>query len=440
MNFKNFRTSHYKFKVMNLDKSQKSFKTWRKIPFVERQKLLHKLSEVLLKKKEIFGEIITKEMNKPISQSISEIEKCAAMVQFYSKAENVLAPDKIKSEFDYSEIHHEPMGIILGVMPWNYPFWQVLRFAVPAILAGNVVIMKHAAICLKSGDALQDTFEEAGFPKNVFNHIKVSHDEIEIILANPLVQGVSLTGSERAGSAVAAAAGKNIKKSILELGGNDAFIVLDDADLDKAARSAALGRLQNCGQTCISSKRLIIQSSVFNEFLEKFIAEFKTYIVADAMDKDTKIAGMAREDLADDLEKQYRTAIKSGAEIILPLERIDKISFKPGLLKMNAGNPILDEELFGPLGMVLEAKTDEDLLEITNNTKFGLANSIWSKDKKRLEFFIKGLESGTVSINQITKSDARFPFGGTKSSGYGIELSLNALKEFTNTKMVLGKL
>ena len=425
---------------MNLSNSQQAFETWRKISFENRQFFLHKLSEILLEKKQTFAEIITSEMNKPISQSLSEIEKCAAMAEFYSKAENILKVNKVDSEFDYSEIHHEPMGIILGVMPWNYPFWQALRFIVPAVLAGNAVIMKHAAICLKSGDALQEIFEEAGFPKYVFTHIKVSHDEIETILANPLVQGVSLTGSEAAGSAVAAAAGKNIKKSLLELGGNDAFIVLDDADLDIAAKNAALGRLQNCGQTCVASKRFIIQHSVYNKFLEKFVAEFKTYVVGDPLNKDTKIAGMAREDLADDLEKQYHKAIDNGAEIILPLVRLDKISFQPGLLKMNTGNPVLDEELFGPVGMVLEAETDLELLELANNTKFGLANAIWSKDKKRLEYFINGLESGTVSINQITKSDARFPFGGTKSSGYGIELSLNALKEFTNTKMVLGKI
>lgn len=425
---------------MNLNNSQKTFEDWKTISFKERQTLFHKLSETLLKDKEQFAEIITKEMNKPISQSLAEIEKCAAMADYYSKVENTLQIEKLKSEFDYSEIHHEPMGIILGVMPWNYPFWQALRFAVPAILAGNVVIMKHASICLGSGDAMQELFEEAGFPKHTFTHIKVSHDEIEKVLANPLVQGVSLTGSEAAGSAVASAAGKNIKKSVLELGGNDAFIVLDDADLEKTAKSAALGRLQNCGQTCIASKRFIIQDSVYSEFLEKFITEYKKFVPGDPMDKDTKIAGMAREDLADDLEKQYQKAIKNGAEIILPLERIDKISFKPGLLKMNAGNPVLDEELFGPLGMVLKAKSDEELLEIANNTKFGLANSVWSKNRKRLEFFFNGLQSGTVSVNQITKSDARFPFGGTKNSGYGIELSPNALKEFTNVKMVLGKM
>jgi succinate-semialdehyde dehydrogenase/glutarate-semialdehyde dehydrogenase len=425
---------------MNISNSQKSFETWRKISFEERQSFLQKLSEILLEKKEIFAKIITSEMNKPISQSLAEIEKCAAMADYYSKVENILEKNILKTEFDYSKIHHEPMGIILGVMPWNYPFWQALRFAVPAILAGNVIILKHASICLKSGDALEGIFEKAGFPKHVFTHIKASHDEIETILANPLVQGVSLTGSEAAGSAVAAAAGKNIKKSLLELGGNDAFIVLNDADLDKAAENAALGRLQNCGQTCVASKRFIIQSSVYDEFIDKFIAEYKTYKVGNPLDKETKIAGMAREDLADDLEKQYEKALKNGAEIILPLVRLDTISFQPGLLKMNAGNPVLDEELFGPLGMVLEAKTDEKLLEIANNTKFGLANAIWSKDKKRLEYFINNLQSGTVSVNQITKSDARFPFGGTKNSGYGIELSPNALKEFTNVKMVLGKI
>lgn len=424
---------------MNLDSNHLAFKNWSNTSFKDRQALILKFSRLLLDQKVKFAEIITKEMNKPISQSIAEIEKCAAMAEFYAKAENVLEKTVINSEFDYSEIHHRPMGIILGVMPWNYPFWQVLRFAIPAILAGNAVIMKHASICLQSGDAIQDVFETAGFPKLVFEHIRVSHDEIELILANPLVKGVSLTGSEAAGSAVASAAGKNIKKSLLELGGNDAFIVLEDADLDAAAKSAALGRLQNCGQTCVASKRFIIQSSVYDQFIEKFIAEFKTYTVGDPMDKNTKIAGMARADLADDLEKQYNEAIDNGAEVILPLERIDKISFQPGLLKMNPGNPVADEELFGPVGMIFRADSDEDLLSLANNTKFGLANSIWSKDDSKLQYFINNLESGTVSVNQITKSDARFPFGGTKSSGYGIELSLDALKEFTNTKMVLGK-
>lgn len=425
---------------MNLDQSQQAFLAWKKIAFEDRQKLLHKLSELLINGSEEFGKIITSEMNKPITQSTSEIEKCGKMVQFYAEAENILATEFLENDFGISQIKHEPMGVILGVMPWNYPFWQALRFAIPTILAGNVVIMKHASICERSGDKMEELFIEAGFPKGIFTHLKVSHEEVEKLLADPIVKAVSLTGSEAAGSSVASNAGKNIKKSLLELGGNDAFIVLDDADLNKAAESAALGRLQNCGQTCVAAKRFIIQASVYDQFLEKFVAEYEKYVVGDAMDKNTKIAGMAREDLSDDLEKQYNKALENGAEIIIPLERINANSFKPGLLKMNAGNPVLDEELFGPLGMVLEAKTDEDLLEIANDTKFGLANAIWTKDEKRMQFFADHLQSGTVSVNQITKSDVRFPFGGTKSSGYGIELSLNALKEFTNSKTVLGNL
>lgn len=423
---------------MNLDNSAQAFKQWRATPFEERQKLLFKVSKILTEKKEIFAKIITGEMNKPISQALSEIEKCAKMVHYYASAENVLKTESIDSEFAYSEIHYEPLGIILGVMPWNYPFWQVLRFAIPTILAGNVVIMKHASICLESGDAIEQIFNDADFPAHVFKHIKVSHKEIAEILANPLVQGVSLTGSESAGKAIASAAGKNIKKSVLELGGNDAFIVLDDADLEKAAQNAALGRLQNCGQTCISSKRIIIQTEIYKVFMDKFLTEYKNYTLGNSFDRETKIAGMAREDLAEDIQKQYEKALEHGAEIILPLERIDKISFQPGILKMNAGNPVLDEELFGPLAMVLEAKSDEELLKLANNTKFGLANSVWSKNKKRLQSFAENLESGTVSINQITKSDPRFPFGGIKNSGYGIELSLHALKEFTHPKMIIG--
>ncbi|WP_417427608.1 aldehyde dehydrogenase family protein [Halpernia sp.] len=423
---------------MNLQKSQDAFNSWKQISFTERQKLFLKFAEILKDRSEDFGKIITSEMNKPISQAISEIKKCAKMMEFYGTSENTLEKKVIESDFGISEVYREPMGVILGIMPWNYPFWQALRFAVPTILAGNVVVMKHASICEKTGDTLQKLFKEAGFPDYVFTHLKISHDAIKILLEDPILKAVSLTGSETAGSSVAANAGKNIKKSVLELGGNDAFIVLDDANLDEAAKSAALGRLQNCGQTCVAAKRFIIQSSIYEEFMKKFIAEFKTYKVGNPMEKDTKIAGMARADLSLDLEKQYQNALENGAEIIVPLERIDEISFKPGLIKMKVGNPVLDEELFGPLGMVLEAETDAEILELANNTKFGLANAVWSTDKNRLNFFMNGLQSGTVSINQLTKSDTRFPFGGTKNSGYGIELSLEALKEFTTTKTVLG--
>lgn len=421
-----------------LNAAQNSFESWRKTSFSERQILLTKLATILDNQSETLGTIITKEMNKPIAQSIAEIQKCALMCRYYAAAENVLQPEKVKTEFRISEIHYIPKGVILGVMPWNFPFWQVLRFAVPAILAGNTVVLKHASICFGSGNRIEQLFLEAGFPKGVFQNLEIGHAEVQKVLENPIVRGMSLTGSEKAGAEVAATAGKNIKKSLLELGGSDAFIVLDDADFRNAAESGTKARLQNCGQACNAGKRFIIQKSVEQEFLPIFIEEYKKYVPGNPLDKETLIAGMARPDLADDLEKQYQMALKAGAEIILPLERISPNEFIPGLIKVKEGNPILEEEVFGPLGMVMLAKDDHEALKLANDVKFGLSNSVWTKDEKRQQYFIENLESGTVSINKSSSSDPRLPFGGAKSSGYGVELSLLALKEFVTVKTIVG--
>ena len=421
-------------------KADEAFKNWKNVSFGDRQKLIAKAAELFKNKSEEFGEIITREMNKPISQAISEVEKCALMMNYYAEAENVLKPEKISSEYSISEIHYVPKGVILGVMPWNFPFWQVLRFATPAILAGNTVVLKHASICFGSGNAIEKVFLEAGFPEGIFQNLEVGHSQVKEILEHSTIKGVSLTGSEKAGAEVASIAGQKIKKSLLELGGSDAFIVLNDADLDEAAKVGALARLQNCGQTCVAAKRFIIQKDIKDDFLPKFIQEYKKYVPKDPMNKDTNLGGMARADLADDLEKQYQKALDHGAEIIIPLERISDTEFNPGLMSVKEGNPILQEELFGPLGMVMIAQNDDnEALEMANNIPFGLSNSVWTKDKQRQEFFINGLESGTVNINRMTSSDPRFPFGGTKSSGYGTELSLIALKEFVTAKTVLGK-
>ncbi len=421
-----------------LIKADKAFSEWKKTPFDHRQKLLAKAAEILKARAEEFGAIITSEMNKPISQAIAEVEKCALMMNYYADAENTLKPEKIESEYSYSEIHFVPKGVILGVMPWNFPFWQVLRFATPAILAGNTVVLKHASICFGSGNAIEKVLLEAGFPEGVFKNLEIGHKDVKEVLEHKAISGVSLTGSEKAGAEVASIAGQNIKKSLLELGGSDAFIVLDDADLDEAAKVGALARLQNCGQTCVAAKRFIIDKKIEDVFLPKFIEEYSKFIPGDPMDKETKISGMARPDLADDLEKQFQKALENGAEIILPLERISDNEFKPGLLRVKEGNPILQEELFGPLGMVMIAENDQHALEIANDIPFGLSNSVWTKDKNRQLFFIENLESGTVNINRMTSSDPRFPFGGTKTSGYGTELSLLALREFVTAKTVVG--
>ncbi|MDN5478869.1 MAG: aldehyde dehydrogenase family protein [Chryseobacterium sp.] len=421
-----------------LIQANKTFSEWRKVPFEDKQKLIRKAAEILKNKSEKFGRIITTEMNKPIAESIAEVEKCALMMNYYAEAENILKPEKIESEFSYSEVHYVPKGVILGVMPWNFPFWQVLRFAVPAILAGNTVVLKHASICFGSGNAIAEVLLEAGFPEGVFQNLEVGHTAVKEILEHDAVRGVSLTGSGKAGGEVASIAGLNIKKSLLELGGSDAFIIFDDADLDAAAKAGAKSRLQNCGQTCTAAKRFIIDEKIEDEFLPKFIEEYKTYEVGDPFNKETKLAGMARPDLADELEAQFNRALENGAEIIMPLERISENEFRPGLIRVQVGNPILKEELFGPLGMVMIAKSDEEALQMANDIPFGLSNSVWTKKADRQLFFIENLESGTVNINRMTSSDPRFPFGGSKDSGYGTELSLLALKEFVVARTIVG--
>lgn len=418
--------------------ADRAFQSWRKVSFEDRQKLISAVSEILKDKAEEFGTIITQEMNKPISEAIAEVKKCALMMDYYAKAENILAPEKVDSEYSISEIHYVPKGVILGVMPWNFPFWQVLRFCVPAMLAGNTVVLKHASICFGSGNAIEKMFLEAGFPEGIFQNLEVGHEEVKEILEHDAVKGVSLTGSGGAGAEVASIAGKNIKKSLLELGGSDAFIVLDDANLAEAAKVGAKARLQNCGQTCIAAKRFIVKKDVEKDFMPLFMEEYKKYVPADKMNKETKMSGMARPDLADDLEKQYQKALDNGAEVILPLERISENSFKPGLILVREGNPILQEELFGPLGMVMIAETDDEALKMANDIPFGLSNVVWTNDKKRQDFFIENLESGTVNINKMTSSDPRFPFGGAKASGYGTELSLLTLREFVTPKTIMG--
>lgn len=426
--------------LKNINSAHEAFQNWKKVPFTERQKLLFKLADVLEKNKDKFAVLITSEMHKPISQSLAEIEKSAGMIKFYANAENVLKPEIIKTEFNVSEVHSEAMGIILGVMPWNFPFWQVLRFAIPAILAGNVILLKHASICFGSGDEIEKAFIEAGFPKYIFQNLRIGHNEIKEILENPLVRGVSLTGSEKAGGTVAALAGKNIKKSVLELGGSDAFIVLEDSDFEKAAKDGPWAKLQNTGQICNAAKRFIVHEKIEKSFVPKFIEEYNSYQPADPMKKETKLGKMARPDLADELENQYKKALKNGAEVVLALERISENEFRPGIILVKEGNPILKEELFGPLAILMIGKNDDEILKLANDIPFGLGNSVWTKDKKRAQFFIENLESGTVSINKATSSDTRLPFGGAKSSGYGVELSLHALKEFTQIKTVVGNI
>ena len=298
----------------NIENSHQAFQMWKDVPWKKRQKLIKKLADILEKNAEKFGKIITEEMNKPISQATAEVKKCSLMLNYYADMKPQLQVEKVKTDFAISEIHYVPKGIILGVMPWNFPFWQVLRFAVPAILAGNTVILKHASICIESGNTIQKIFEKAGFPKGVFTHLEIGHDEVAEVLAHEYVQGVSFTGSEKAGGEIASIAGKNIKKSLLELGGSDAFIVLEDANLEKTVAIAVNARMQNAGQSCIASKRFLIHESVADAFvsqLKKAIQKLKT---GNPLDKSIEIGSLARTDLAEELDvsQQYISQLESG--------------------------------------------------------------------------------------------------------------------------------
>ncbi|MEC5394455.1 aldehyde dehydrogenase family protein [Bergeyella sp. RCAD1439] len=417
---------------------QEAFTKWKAYSFEQRQTYLIRLSAVLRENKAAFGGLITEEMGKPISQSLAEVEKCIGLVDYYASAENVLKEERVETDYEISMIRHEPMGIVLGVMPWNFPFWQVLRFAVPALLAGNAVVVKHASICLGSGRAIERCFRAAGFPQGIFTHVEASHEVVEEMIGHSLVRAVSLTGSEAAGRRVAEIAGRHLKKCVLELGGNDAFIVLDDAEVDKAAEDAALARLQNSGQTCVAAKRFIVHEGVYEAFMQRFLKAYQSFSPGIPTDARTVLGAMARKDLAQELRQQYEKAIGHGAEILLPLTAVGDQAFEPGLLLMNEDNPVADEELFGPLGMVFKVRNDEQALEIANATAFGLGNAVYTKSKEKALFFARSLESGSVAVNQIFRSDVRMPFSGRKNSGYGVEMSLYTLHEFTVKKSIIG--
>ena len=421
-----------------VEEAQKAFEIWKKTPFVERQQKLQRLADLLEREVKHHAHTITEEMNKPISQSIAEVEKCVAAIRYYADIKNILEPEKVNTGYAISEIHHEPLGVILGIMPWNFPYWQVFRFAIPTLLSGNGIVLKHASICLKSGNNIQKLFEQAGFPVSIFMHRSLNYEQIEKLIAHPIIKAVSLTGSESAGRKIAQIAGKYLKKCVLELGGNDAFIVLQDADLQRAAKEAALGRLQNTGQTCVAAKRYIVEEAVSHAFIQAVKEQYHHYTPADLYDENTRLGKMAKPDMADELENQYHKALKHGARILLPLVRLDQSTFKPGLLLMNEDNPIAQEEVFGPLGMLFVVENVQNAIRLANSTCYGLGNAIFTHDLDAALSIASQLESGGVSINEMFRSEVRMPFGGVKNSGYGTELSPYALYEFTYRKSIMG--
>lgn len=420
-----------------VDDAYLTFQEWKKISFESRASLMKKLAQQLQEKKEKWAKPIVEEMGKPIKEAIAEIVKCAWVCEYYAdNAGKFLTNEIINTDASKSYIRHDPLGVVVAIMPWNYPFWQVLRFAAPTIMAGNVGILKHAENVSRCGIMIQELFEEAGFARGVFQSIIADNAQTKKVLENPKVAAATLTGSENAGKSVASTCGSVIKKTVLELGGSNAVIVLPDADLKKAAEIGSLSRYMNCGQSCIASKRFIVLDSVYDEFLQLFKAETEKFKIGDPADPNTNLSCVARLDLAEGLERQMNKSVEMGAEIFYGGQR-DGTRFQPTILtNVSKGMPAYEEELFGPIASFIKASDEEEAIQIANATEFGLGAVIFSQNIEHAENLASHFEDGAVFINQLVKSDPRLPFGGTKKSGYGRELAKDGILEFVNRKTV----
>lgn len=418
-----------------------AFQSWKSTSILERSSLMKKAGEILRKNKEEYARLITLEMGKIIRESRAEIEKCAWACDYYAEnAEEFLTPEKINlPDGKKAKVIHQPLGVILAVMPWNFPFWQVFRFAAPTLMAGNVGILKHASNVPQCALAIESVFCDAGFPEGVFQSFLIDSKATLTLLEDERIKAVSLTGSEKAGAAVAAAAGKNIKKSLLELGGSDPFIVLADADVEKAAETAVKARMVNFGQSCIAGKRFIIEESVYPLFLEKFKENLSELKFGDPTEESSDYACMARPDLAEELYEQVQKSVKLGAKILLGGKKSEAGSaqFTPTILTdIPENSPAYSEELFGPVATIFKVKNAAEAIRIANATEFGLGASIWTTDLAKGESLAAEIESGAVFLNSIVASQPALPFGGIKKSGFGRELGRMGILEFVNSKTV----
>jgi len=420
-----------------LDLADNTFKIWRETSYKHRSELMMKAAAELKENKQEYARMITLEMGKPISQSISEIEKCAWVCEYYAEnAEKHLENEIIETDADTSYVSYEPIGVVLAVMPWNYPFWQVFRFAAPALMAGNIGVLKHASNVMQSAENIQKVFERAGFPKGCFQNLPISSSKVEGILRDKRVKAATLTGSKPAGSSVASIAGEEIKKTVLELGGSNALVIFKDANIEEAVKTCVQARFQNTGQSCIAGKRLIVHEDIADSFIKKFKEQVSELKSGDPSEEDTFIGVLSREDLAEDLEKQVNDSVKQGAKIVLGGKRKGTY-FEPTIISnVTKEMPIFKEETFGPAISVTTFKDDEEAVSLVNYSDFGLGVSIFTEDVERAKRLVPMFDDGAVFVNELVKSDPRLPFGGTKISGYGRELSAHGIREFVNRKTV----
>jgi succinate-semialdehyde dehydrogenase/glutarate-semialdehyde dehydrogenase len=423
-----------------LERSRRGYADWRRRPLAGRASLLRSAARLLRANREGYARQMALEMGKPVVQGEGEVDKCARTCDYFADhAEVFLSEQPRQTEARRSVVRFEPLGPVLAIMPWNFPFWQVFRFAAPALLAGNTVVLKHASNVPRCALAIAGLLREAGFPEGVFQALLVGAGAVAGLIADPRVRGVTLTGSDRTGSQVGEAAGRALKKAVLELGGSDPFIVLDDAAVEQAARAAADARLLNGGQSCVAAKRFIVTERAFAPFLARFVEELGSRKVGDPLDRSTQVGPLARRDLRDALHQQVEESVRRGAELRLG----GRVPEGPGayypptvLVGVGQGMPAFDEETFGPVAAVLRAREAAEAIRLANDSPYGLGASLWSADRGRAECLAAEIEAGCVFVNTIVRSDPRLPFGGVKRSGYGRELSEFGIREFTNIKTV----
>ncbi|MGF1539422.1 MAG: NAD-dependent succinate-semialdehyde dehydrogenase [Pleurocapsa sp.] len=424
-----------------LSLASSAFESYRQTIMTQRSQWLNRAADILEQDKLKFARIMTEEMGKPIKSAIAEVEKCALVCRFYSKkAVEFLADVEIVSDASKSFVTYQPLGVILAVMPWNFPFWQVFRFAAPALMAGNVGILKHASNVPQCALAIESIFQQAGFPDGVFQTLLIGASKVKAVIEDDRVKAATLTGSEPAGASLAAAAGQQIKKVVLELGGSDPFIVLESADLSEAVTSGVKARMLNNGQSCIAAKRFIVAEAIASEFERQLVAEFKALKVGDPLQEDTDIGPLATKSILTELDQQVTQAVQKGARVLIGGKPLDKDSgnfYPPTILTdISVDSTVAKEEFFGPVAMLFRVKNLDEAIALANNIPFGLGASAWTNNPKERDRLIAELEAGAVFINGLVKSDPRLPFGGIKRSGFGRELSVQGIQEFVNIKTV----
>ena len=422
-------------------KANEAWLSWRGTSFAMRAALMKKAATMLRERNRELALLMADEMGKPLAQGNAEVEKCAWACDYYAdNAEQHLAPDVVRTESHKSYVAFEPLGVVLAIMPWNFPFWQVYRFAAPALMAGNVAILKHASNVPGCALAIERLFQDAGFPADAFRTLLIGSKHVQAVIEHPLVRAVTLTGSTPAGKAVAAQAGSVLKKTVLELGGSDPYLVLEDADLEAAVMTSVNSRLINAGQSCIAAKRFIVARPTIDEFTTRFVALMKSKTVGDPLAEGTEVGPQARHDLRDALHQQVRSSIERGASLLLggEIPPGDGAFYPPTVLtKVKPGMPAYDEELFGPVAAIIEAQDEDDAVRIANDSIFGLGAAVFTRDLARGERVARRLEAGATFVNALVASDPRLPFGGIKESGYGRELGPYGIREFVNVKTVV---